>query len=41
MADVEVEFPNKKKVKVASGSSLKDAAKKAGFSPSYGCEEGN
>lgn len=40
MADVEVVFPNKKKVKVSSGSSLKDAANKAGFSPNYGCEEG-
>ena len=40
MADVEITFPNKKKVKAATGSSLKDAAKKAGFSPNYGCEEG-
>lgn len=40
MADVEVEFPNKKKVKVPSGSPLKEAAKKAGFTPNYGCEEG-
>jgi len=32
--------PNNKKVKVPSGSSLKDAAKKAGFTPNYGCEEG-
>ena len=40
MADVEVTFPNNKKVKVASGSPFKDAAKKAGFSPNYGCEEG-
>jgi hypothetical protein len=30
MADVEVIFPNNKKTKVAVGSSLKDAAKKAG-----------
>lgn len=36
MADVEVTFPNNKKVKVASGSSFKEAAKKAGFSPNYG-----
>jgi ferredoxin len=40
MADVEVVFPNNKKVKVATGSSMKDAAKKAGYSPNYGCEEG-
>eukprot|EP01035_Chromulina_nebulosa_P017827 gene17827-23438_t len=40
MADVEIIFPNNKKVKVASGSTFKDAAKKAGFSPNYGCEEG-
>jgi ferredoxin len=40
MADVEVIFPGNKKTKVAVGSSLKDAAKKAGFSPNYGCEEG-
>jgi ferredoxin len=40
MADVELVFPNKKKVKVASGSSLADAAKKAKYSPNYGCEEG-
>lgn len=40
MAEVEVTFPNKKKVKVSTGSALKDAAKKAGFSPNYGCEEG-
>lgn len=40
MADVEITFPNNKKAKVASGSSLKDAAKKAGFTPNYGCEEG-
>ena len=40
MADVEVTFPNKKKVKVPSGSPLKEAAKKAGYSPNYGCEEG-
>jgi ferredoxin len=32
--------PNNKKCKVPEGSSLKDAAKKAGFSPNYGCEEG-
>ena len=25
---------------MASGSSLKEAAKKAGFTPNYGCEEG-
>ena len=30
MADVEVVFPNNKKAKVAVGSALKDAAKKAG-----------
>ena len=41
MADVEITFPNNKKTKVAAGSSLKDAAKKAGFSPNYGCEEGS
>lgn len=35
MADIEVTFPNNKKVKVPSGSALKDAAKKAGFSPKY------
>jgi ferredoxin len=40
MADVEVIFPNNKKVKVPSGSALKEAAKKAGFTPNYGCEEG-
>ena len=40
MADVEITFPNGKKTKAAAGSSLKDAAKKAGFSPNYGCEEG-
>lgn len=40
MADVEVTFPNNKKVKVAAGSALKDAAIKAGFAPNYGCEEG-
>jgi hypothetical protein len=40
MADVEITFPNGKKAKVAAGSALKDAAKKAGFSPNYGCEEG-
>jgi ferredoxin len=40
MADVEVVFPNKKKAKVPSGSAFKDAAKKAGYSPNYGCEEG-
>ncbi len=41
MADVEVIFPNNKKIKVPSGSSLKEAAKKAGFTPNYGCEEGS
>ena len=40
MADVEITFPNNKKTKAAAGSSLKDAAKKAGFTPNYGCEEG-
>jgi hypothetical protein len=40
MADVEVTFPNNKKIKVPSGTPLKDAAKKVGFSPNYGCEEG-
>ena len=40
MADVEVIWPNNKKVVVPSGSSLKEAAKKAGFKPNYGCEEG-
>lgn len=30
MADVEVIFPNNKKAKVSVGSSMKDAAKKAG-----------
>ena len=40
MADVEVIFPNNKKVKVPSGSALKEVAKKAGYSPNYGCEEG-
>jgi hypothetical protein len=40
MADVEVTFPNKRKLKVPSGSSMKDAAKKAGFTPNYSCEEG-
>jgi ferredoxin len=32
-------FSNKK-AKAAPGASLKDVAKKAGFSPNYGCEEG-
>ena len=41
MVVVEIIFPNNKKVKVASGSTFKDAAKTAGFSPDYGCEEGN
>jgi hypothetical protein len=41
MADVQVTFPNNKSVKVSAGSALKDAAKKAGFSPNFGCEEGN
>jgi ferredoxin len=40
MADVELIFPGNKKVKAAAGSSMKDAAKKAGYSPNYGCEEG-
>ncbi len=40
MANVEIIFPNGKKAVAASGSALKDAAKKAGFSPNYGCEEG-
>ena len=40
MADVELTFPNKKKVKVPSGSPLAAAAKKAGYTPNYGCEEG-
>jgi len=40
MADSEITWPNKKKCKVAVGSSMKDAAKKAGFTPNYGCEEG-
>ena len=40
MADVEITFPNGKKTKAAAGSSLKEAAKKAGFAPNYGCEEG-
>ena len=40
MADVELTFPNGKKAKVPAGSAMKDAAKKAGFSPNYGCEEG-
>lgn len=31
MADVEIVFPNNKKTKVAVGSALKDAAKKAGM----------
>lgn len=39
-ADVEVIFPNGKKFKGAAGTPLKEAAKKAGFSPNYGCEEG-
>ena len=39
-AEVEIIFPNNKKIKAASGSSLKDACSKAGFSPNYGCEEG-
>lgn len=37
---VEIVWPNKKKCKVPSGSAMKDAAKKAGFSPNYACEEG-
>ncbi|KAJ1412510.1 hypothetical protein B484DRAFT_455308 [Ochromonadaceae sp. CCMP2298] len=40
MADIELIFPNKKKVKAAPGTPLKDACKKAGFVPSYGCSEG-
>ena len=40
MADVEVIFPNNKKVVVPSGSPSKAAAAKAGFKPNYGCEEG-
>ena len=40
MADVEITFPNKKKAKVASGSKMSDAAKKAGYKPNYACEEG-
>eukprot|EP00607_Mallomonas_marina_P003269 CAMPEP_0182427782 /NCGR_PEP_ID=MMETSP1167-20130531/19528_1 /TAXON_ID=2988 /ORGANISM="Mallomonas Sp, Strain CCMP3275" /LENGTH=73 /DNA_ID=CAMNT_0024610257 /DNA_START=184 /DNA_END=405 /DNA_ORIENTATION=+ len=40
MADVEIIFPGNKKAKAASGSLLKDAAKKARYSPNYGCEEG-
>lgn len=40
MADVEVVFPNGKKVKVPAGSSFKDAATKAGYEPNYGCDEG-
>ena len=40
MADVELIFPNNKKVTVASGTPLKAAAAKAGFKPNYGCEEG-
>jgi hypothetical protein len=36
MAEVEIVFPNKKKVKAESGSLLKDACKKAGFKPNYG-----
>jgi hypothetical protein len=40
MADVEITFPNKKKAKVASGTKMSDAAKKAGYKPNYACEEG-
>ena len=40
MADVELTFPNNRKCTVPAGSSLKDAAKKAGFSCNFGCEEG-
>ncbi len=40
MSQLRKTVPNNKKVKVAAGSALKDAAKKAGFSPNYGCEEG-
>lgn len=40
MADVEITFPNKKKVNAAVGSAMKDAAAKAKYSPNYGCEEG-
>ncbi len=39
-AEVEVQFPNKKKIKAPSGTPLKDLAKKAGYKPNYGCEEG-
>lgn len=39
-AEVEVQFPNKKKVKAPSGTPLKDLAKKAGYKANYGCEEG-
>ena len=40
MADSEITWPNKKKCVVAVGSAMKDAAKKAGYAPNYGCEEG-
>ena len=39
-AEVEIVFPNKKKVMAASGTPLKAAAAKAGFKPNYGCDEG-
>ena len=39
-AEVELVFPNKKKVMAASGTPLKAAAAKAGFKPNYGCDEG-
>ncbi len=39
-AEVEIVFPNKKKVMVEKGSKLSDAAKKAGFKPNYACSEG-
>jgi len=38
--EVELVFPNKKKVMAGSGTPLKAAAAKAGFKPNYACEEG-
>ena len=39
-AEVDLVWPNGKKSKAAGGSTLKEAAAKAGFKPNYGCEEG-
>jgi ferredoxin len=39
-AEVELIWPNKKKITATSGTPLKAAAAKAGFKPNYGCDEG-